>query len=74
MILLPIIFYIILAFNKDKYDSKVVYEKSGFKLATVLVSVLTVACFATVSIPFIFNSITKGLDLAGGFEILYKVT
>lgn len=74
MILLPIIFYIILAFNKDKYDSKVVYEKGGFKLATVLVSVLTVACFATVSIPFIFNSITKGLDLAGGFEILYKVT
>lgn len=74
MILLPIIFYIILAFNKDKYDTKIIYEKNGFKLTTVLVCMLTFAVIATISIPYIFNNITKGLDLAGGFEILYKVT
>ncbi len=74
MILLPVIFYIILAFNKDKYDFTNEYDKQGFHLTTVLVSMLTVAIVATISIPFIFNNITKGLDLAGGFEILYQVS
>ena len=35
---------------------------------------LTVAFVSTISIPYIFNNITKGLDLAGGFEILYQVS
>ena len=74
MILLPIIFYIVLAFNDDKLDKKINYDKKGFHLTTVLVSMVTVAVLATISIPFIFNNITKGLDLAGGFEILYQVS
>ncbi|MBP3635171.1 MAG: protein translocase subunit SecD [Bacilli bacterium] len=74
MIILPIIFYIILAFNKDDFNKNDEYDKKGFKLTTVLVSVLTITLICSISIPFIFNSITKGLDLAGGFEILYQVS
>lgn len=74
MILLPVIFYIILAFGKSKLNTKVDYDKKGFKLTTVLVSILTVTVFCTALIPYVFNSITKGLDLAGGFEILYQVS
>lgn len=74
MIVLPIIFYIILAFNSDKYDEKIIFDKKSLKLTTVLLSVLVVSTLATISIPYIFNGITKGLDLAGGFEILYKVS
>lgn len=74
MILLPIIFYIILGFNKDKIDYNVNYDKKGFHLATTLICMLAVAVVSTISVPYIFNSITKGLDLAGGFEILYQVS
>lgn len=74
MIILPIIFYIILAFNKDKIDFKVDFDKKGFHLATTLIAMITVAFVSTISIPYIFNNITKGLDLAGGFEILYQVS
>ena len=74
LIILPIIFYIILAFNRDKYDFNVDYDKKGYHLTTTLLSMLTVACVCTIAVPFIFNSITKGLDLAGGFEILYQVS
>ncbi|MBQ9024476.1 MAG: protein translocase subunit SecD [Bacilli bacterium] len=74
MIILPIIFYIILAFNKDEYDFKVDFDKKGFHLTTTLVAMITVAFVSTISIPYIFNNITKGLDLAGGFEILYQVS
>ena len=74
MIILPVIFYLILGFNKDKYDITVNYDRKGFRLATVLIVILTVTIVSTISIPFIFNNITKGLDLKGGFEILYKVS
>ena len=74
MILFPIIFYPVLAFSKDKYDFNEDYDRQGFHLTTVLVSMLTVAIISVISIPFIFNNITKGLDLAGGFEILYQVS
>ena len=74
MILLPIVFYMILAFNDDECDKKVDYDRKIFHLTTVLISMLTVALIATISVPFIFNNITKGLDLAGGFEILYQVS
>ena len=74
MILLPIIFYIILAFNEDKIDYSIDYDKKGFQLVTTLVCMLVVAVVSTISVPYIFNSITKGLDLAGGFEILYQVS
>lgn len=74
MIILPIIFYIILGFNKDKLDNSINYDKKGFKLTTVLISILTVTLTCTALIPYVFNNITKGLDLAGGFEILYQVS
>ena len=74
MIILPIIFYIPLGFNINKIDYNSNYDRKGFHLATTLISMLTVACVSVISIPFIFNSITKGLDLAGGFEILYQVS
>ena len=74
MIILPIIFYIILAFNNDKIDFNVNFDKKGFHLITTLVAMITVAFVSTISIPYIFNNITKGLDLAGGFEILYQVS
>lgn len=74
MILLPIVFYPIIGFNKDTLDSKVDYDKKGFHLATTLISMLAVATVCTFAVPAIFNSITKGLDLAGGFEILYQVS
>lgn len=73
-IILPIIFYIILGFNKDKLDNSINYDKKGFKLTTVLISILTVTLACTALIPYVFNNITKGLDLAGGFEILYQVS
>lgn len=74
MILIPIVFYIILGFNKDKFDTNNNYDKKEFNFTTTLVSILTISILCTISIPFIFNNITKGLDLAGGFEILYKVS
>lgn len=74
MIILPIIFYLILGFNSDKIDFNNDYDRKGFHLATTLVAMITVAFVSTVSIPYIFNNITKGLDLAGGFEILYQVS
>ena len=74
LILLPIIFYIILAFNKDKYNKDESYDKNSYHLVTALISMLTVTFVCTFCIPYIFNSITKGLDLAGGFEILYQVS
>ena len=74
LILLPEIFITILAFNKDEIDFKNNYDRKGFQLTTTLLSMLTVAFIAAFSIPFIFNNITKGLDLAGGFEILYQVS
>ena len=74
MIFLPIIFYIILAANDDKFDFNNNYDKKGFHLTTTLITMLTLAAVSVISIPYIFNNITKGLDLAGGFEILYQVT
>ena len=74
MIILPVIFYLILGFNKDKIDFNNNYDKNGFHLATTLIVMITLATISIVSIPTIFNNITKGLDLAGGFEILYQVS
>ena len=74
MIILPVVFYLILGFNNDKFDFNNKYDKNGYHLTTTLVAMITVAFVSVVSIPYIFNSITKGLDLAGGFEILYQVS
>lgn len=73
MILLPVIFYGILGFNKDEYDYKIVYKTKVLDFVSVLVISLTLAIASIATLPVIFNNITKGLDLAGGFEILYQI-
>lgn len=74
MVLLPIIFYPILAFNKDEYDYEEIYKPSALEFTSILICTLFITIISIAILPFIFNNITKGLDLAGGFEILYQVS
>lgn len=74
MILLPIVFYAILAFDSSKYDAKSEYNKKCLNFISVLVCIVTITILSICLIPQVFNSITKGLDLAGGFEILYQIS
>ena len=74
MIILPIVFYFVLGLRINRINYNNDYDRKGFHLTTTLLGMFTVAVISTISIPFIFNSITKGLDLAGGFEILYEVS
>ena len=71
--ILPVISHIILAI-KGKYNSSVEFNNSKVDFSYLFVSVLGIVVSATVLIPNVFNSITKGLDLAGGFEILYQIS
>ena len=71
--ILPVISHIIIGI-KGKYNSSVEFKNSVVNLCYLFVSVLSVVISATVLIPNVFNSITKGLDLAGGFEILYQIS
>ncbi len=70
---LPIISHIILAI-KGKYNSNVEFNSAKVKFSYLFVSVLGIVASATVLIPTVFDNITKGLDLAGGFEILYQIS
>lgn len=74
MILLPVIFYPILAFDSSKYDSSKIIQNKIFKFISVFVCILVVTILSIILIPITFNSITKGLDLEGGFEILYQIS
>ncbi len=74
MILLPIIFYIILAFNKDKYDNSIEYSPKVCNFLSITLFTIFITIISIILIPIIFNNITKGLDLAGGFEILYQIS
>ena len=71
--ILPIISHIVLSI-KEKYNSGVEFNSSKVKFAYLFASVLAVVVSATVLIPTVFDNITKGLDLAGGFEILYQIS
>ena len=71
--ILPVISHIILAI-KGKYNKSVEFNNSKVDFSYLFVSVLGIVVSATVLIPTVFNSITKGLDLAGGFEILYQIS
>ena len=71
--ILPVISHIILAI-KGKYNNSVEFNNSKVDFSYLFVSVLGIVVSATVLIPTVFNSITKGLDLAGGFEILYQIS
>lgn len=74
MILLPIVFYPILAFNKDEYDARHEYKPNALEFTSILICTLFITIVSIIVLPFIFNGITKGLDLAGGFEILYQIS
>lgn len=74
LILLPIVFYPILAFDKSDYDKSRLQNVKQFKFISVLVCMLSFTVAAVCLLPIIFNNITKGLDLAGGFEILYQIS
>ena len=71
--ILPVISHIILAI-KGKYNKVKEFNSSKVKFSYLFASVLVVVLSATVLIPNVFDSITKGLDLAGGFEILYQIS
>lgn len=74
MILLPIIFYTILAFNKDKYNESIEYSPKVCNFLSITLFTIFLTIISITLIPVIFNNITKGLDLAGGFEILYQIS
>ena len=71
--IIPVIPYIILSFDKSEYKDNVVDGKKS-KFFHIFLTVLCIVVSATSMIPVIFTNITKGLDLAGGFEILYKIS
>ena len=73
LIFIPVIPYVILGFDKSEYDSNKELGNVKTNFLHVLLTVLVLVISATSLIPVVFNSITKGLDLAGGFEILYQI-
>ena len=74
MIVIPVIPYVILAFDKSKYDDKIEFTSVKGKFVNIGITVLVLVVSATALIPVVFTHITKGLDLAGGFEILYQIS
>ena len=74
MILLPIVFYAILGFDNSSYDAKTELKSKTLNFLSILVCVLSILLVSILLIPKVFTSITKGLDLAGGFEILYQIS
>ena len=71
--IIPVIPYIILAFDKSEYKDNEI-DTVNNKFLHILVTVLVIVVSSASMIPLVFNSITKGLDLAGGFEILYQIS
>ena len=72
--IIPFLSILILAFDKSKYDSSKNIESVKINFLSVFISVFTITISFTLLIPTVFNNITKGLDLAGGFEILYQLS
>ena len=73
-VIVPLIPFILLGFDKSKYDYKLEFKSTKLRFLTVFLSVFSLVATFTILIPTVFDNITKGLDLAGGFEILYKVS
>ena len=73
-VIVPLIPFVLLGFDKSKYDYKLEFKSTRLKFLTVFLSVFSLVVGFTILIPTVFDNITKGLDLAGGFEILYKVS
>ena len=72
--IIPLVPFALLAFDKSKYDYKYEFTSSKLKFLTVFLTVFSLVVGFTILIPTVFDNITKGLDLAGGFEILYKIS
>ena len=71
--IIPIVPYIVLAFDKSKYEDKEIDTKNN-KFIHIFLTIFVLVLSSTCLIPIVFNNITKGLDLAGGFEILYQIS
>ncbi len=72
--IIPLVPFIVLAFDKSKYDYKYEFTSARLRFLTVFLTVFSLVVGFTILIPTVFDNITKGLDLAGGFEILYKIS
>ena len=73
-VLIPLFPLLSLGMDDSKYDYKVEFTNTRIKFLTVFITVFSLVSTFTILIPTVFDNITKGLDLAGGFEILYKVS
>lgn len=73
-LMIPILPYIVLGFDKSQYDNKKDISNSKLSFLSVFITVFSLTISFTILIPTVFNNITKGLDLAGGFEILYQLS
>jgi len=71
--IIPVIPYIALAFDKSEYK-EIELDNKNNKFIQIFITVLGVVLTSACLIPIVFNNITKGLDLAGGFEILYQIS
>jgi len=71
--IIPIISHIVLSI-KGKFNKAVEFNNKEVNFSYLFITVFAIVISATVLIPNVFNSITKGLDLAGGFEILYQIS
>ena len=74
LIFIPIIPYLIIGFDKSEYNKNKELDTKATSFIHVLLTVLVLVVSSTALIPIVFNNITKGLDLAGGFEILYQIS
>ena len=70
---IPVIPYIVLAFDKSVYKEAELDNKNN-KFVHIFLTIAGIVITSACLIPIVFNSITKGLDLAGGFEILYQIS
>ena len=73
MVIIPVLPYLVLAFDNSKYEVKELDTKSN-KFLHIFLTIFVLVLGCTCLIPIVFNNITKGLDLAGGFEILYQIS
>ena len=72
--IIPLFPFVLLSFDNSKYDYKLEFTSVRAKFLTVFLTVFSLVVGFTILIPTVFDNITKGLDLAGGFEILYKIS
>lgn len=73
-IIIPVIGLIMLGFGKSEYDKNKELDTKNSLFLHIFLTVLVIVISSSALIPIVFNSITKGLDLAGGFEILYQIS